>query len=530
MNHIQTAHVGRAPLGRMLRVLSAIGVAVFLAFGLAQPVTLTVAVKEPTTLNFNWDLDLVAPYILPNIQNKLFDFNYNNATLPVLAEEWSMSEDAMTFTVKIREGVLWHHGPELTAADVAFSYNTSIEVGGPASQMLGSVADVEAVDKYTVQFQLTEPSGNFVETLANYYGVFIVPEELYGDGSDVRSNPLNLIPPGTGPFKFVEWVQGSHILLVANDDYFAGRPGVDQLVFRFMDHLPTVVAALETGEIDTTQLTIPFGDVPRIQQLRGMQVTILPKTNPSWLGFNIHREPFDDVRVRRAIAHAIDRELLSDIVFGGLAPAEMTAWLSVVEWANNPDALQPAFDPEAAERLLDEAGLTRGANGIRFNMSISTFRGSTLWGMPESADFIRDQLRDVGINAEVRLMESATWTDMVNARHDFDVAIGGGLRGPDPDAFNVFVGDGGARNAMGYRNDRVEELFAIGRSVADQDLRREAYYELHQIIADEIPLLTLIATIDPYVNNLRFEGYPWQDGYRDIGTNHYFGNVKPAGQ
>lgn len=520
----------RLTLTRVGRKFAVTALFALIGLGLAQPLTITIAVKEPTTLNFNWDLDLVTPYILVNIQNKLFDTTYDNATIPVLAETWSLSEDARAFTVKVHEGVLWHDGSELTAADVAYSYTKALEVKGPASPLLSMVSSVTAVDSYTVRFDLSEPSGNFVETLANYYGVFIVPQALYDDGSDVRANPLNLAPPGTGPFKFVEWVPGSHIRLAANDDYFLGRPGVDQLVFRFMDHLPTVVAALEAGEIDSTQLTIPFGDIPRLQQLGGLQVTVLPKTNPSWLGFNLRREPFSDVRVRRAIAHAIDRDLLSDIVFGGLAPAEHTAWLSVVAWANNPEARQPDYDPELAEKLLDEAGLKRGSNGIRFSMTIATFRGSSLWGMPESADFIRDQLRSIGVDAEVRLMESATWSDMVNVRHDFDVAIGGGLRGPDPNDFAIFVSADGPRNAMGYENDRVEELFKIGRTVGSQEERRAAYFELEQIIADDLPLLTLIATVDPYVNNLRFEGYPWQDGYRDIGMNHYFGNIRPVGQ
>lgn len=524
---------GRPAGGGWIRRLALFWVTVLgVAFGsaaFAQPATLTIAQREPTQLGFNWTLDLAAPYILQNIQSRLFDINYNNDLIPVVAESWTASDDATLYTVKIRAGIKWHSGGEITAEDVAYSYRKSIEVGGPAAGLLKAVTKVDVVDPLTVAFHLSQPTGNFLETLANYYGVYIVPKALYDDGSDVRANPLNNTPPGSGPFKFVEWVRGSHILLEANEDYFEGKPGVDRLVFRFMDHLPTVVAALETGEIDTTQLTIPFGEVPRVQGLKGLEVTILPKTNPSWMGFNLARKPFDDVKVRRAIAHAIDRHLLAAVVFGGLAPAEDTAWLSVVKWANNPEALQPEYDVEKAKKLLDEAGLTPGPDGIRLRMTISAFRGATLWGMPESAEFIRDQLRAVGIDAEVRLMESATWTDVVNVRHDFDVAIGGGLRGPDPNDFAVFIGEGGARNAMGYRNERVQELLTIGKRSADRDERRKAYFELQQIVADETPLLTLIATVDPYVHNARFEGFPWQEEYRDRGRMHFFGMVRPAG-
>ena len=522
-------------IGARLRGAAAIaGLATLVTMGAmpasaADPLTLTIAQAEPTQLGFDWNLDLAGPYILQNIQSKLFDTNYNNEVIPVLADTWTVSDDSTVYTVKIRSGVKWHDGSgELNAEDVAFSYRKCIEVGGPAAGLLKAVTEVEVVDPMTVAFHLSRPTGNFLETLANYYGVYIVPKAKYDNGTDVRANPLNNAPIGTGPYKFVEWVPGSHILLEANDNYFEGRPGVDRLVFKFMDNLPTVVAALETGEVDTTQLTIPFGDVPRVQALKGLDVTIVPKTNPSWLAFNLRKPPFDDVRVRTAIAHAIDRHLLSDVVFGGLAPPEDTAWLSVVKWANNPDAVQPDYDPEAAKKLLDEAGLKPGPGGTRLKMSITCFQGATLWGMPETADFIRDQLRDVGIDVEVKLLDSPTWTQVVNKNHDFDAAIGGGLRGPDPNDFAVFIGDGGARNAMGYHSDRVEELLAIGKSTGDRDKRRAAYFELQKIVANDLPLITLIATVDPYVNNTRFEGYPWDEAYRDRGRPHYYGMVHPV--
>jgi peptide/nickel transport system substrate-binding protein len=178
--------------------------------------------------------------------------------------------------------------------------------------------------------------------------------------------------------------------------------------------------------------------------------------------------------------------------------------------------------------LLDEAGLTAGPGGERLRLTITAFRGATLWGMPESAEFIRDQLRAVGITADIQLVDSPTWTDIVNVRHEFDLAIAGGLRGPDPNDFAVFIGDGGSRNAMGYRNERVEELLVQGRSTADRDARRAAYFELQEIVAEEVPLLTLIATVDPYVHNTRFEGFSWQEENRDRGRAHYFGTVRLA--
>lgn len=492
-----------------------------------KPVVLIVAQREPDLLCANWDMRAGAYYILPNIQSKLFDVNENFEVIPDLAEKWSISPDGTVYTVSIRKGVKFHHGPEVTAHDVKWNYDTVIEVGGPNASLLKTVKNIQVVDKYTVAFNLSEPSGVFLSTLAAYYGVFILPKDLY-EGTDVRANPYNRKPVGTGPFKFVEWQPGSHITLEANNDYFAGRPEVDRLVFRFMDHLPTALAALEKGEVHTTQLSLAFGEIPRLQKMRNLEVVLKPDVNPIWMGFNLMSSKFSDVRVRRAVAHAINRDAIAAIVFKGLTHAENSIWLSAVKWASSPDAEIPSYDVAKANKLLDEAGFKPGPDGVRFDTKICAFRGGTLWGMPETADFIREQLKQVGIRASVQLMDLATWQEMVNNRGDFELAIAGGMRGPDPGDFAIFVGKDGARNAMRYENPKVEELFRRGARESDPKKRAAIYFELQKIVAEDLPLINTTQTINPYVHRTEFTGFPWQEQFRDTGRKHFFGQVRPT--
>lgn len=519
----RTKYILKAVL--MITVLALLSVSTFISA--ATPITLVVAQLEPELLCSNWDMRAGAYYILPNIESKLFFLSEENEVVPDLAESWNVSPDGLTYTIKIRQGVKFHHGTELTSADVKWNYDEVIKVGGPNAAVLKSVKEIKIIDKYTVAFVLSTPNGIFLNSLAAYYGTFILPKDLY-EGTDVKKNPYNNKPSGTGPFKFVEWVPGSHILLKANEDYYGGKPKIDQLVFRFMSNIPTVLAALEKGEIHTAQISISFGEIPRLQEVKNLEVVLKPDLNPIWVGFNLRDSKYDDVNVRKAIAHAIDREAIAKIVFKGLSKPENTAWLSNVPWANNSKAMLPEYNIEKAKKLLDNAGFKAGPDGTRFETTITCFIGATLWGMPETAEFIREQLKLIGIKVSVKLLELATWQEVVNKKHDFELCIAGGVRGPDPSDFTAFVADGGSRNAMGYRNERVEELFKLGAIESNKAKRVAIYAELQKIVAEDLPLFNTTQTITPFIHRVEFTGFPWVEEYKSLCQKHYFGLVKPA--
>jgi peptide/nickel transport system substrate-binding protein len=483
-------------------------------------VEMIVGQREVTHLNVNYDLEIIAPYILPNIQDKLVEINGEYDIIPGLARSWEISPDGLRYTFHLAESVRWHDGHDFTSEDVKWTIQSVIEEQGVAAKLLTGVTSIETPDRNTVVITLSEPDSTFLNSLGTYYGFFILPKHLY-EGSDVRTNEYNMKPVGTGPFIFKEWVQGSHITLVANDDYFQGRPKVDSLVFRFADHVPVVLAALESGEMHTSQLAVAFGEIPRLQNTGVLDVEMQPGTNPIWMGFNLTKAPFDDVRVRRAIAHAIDRKALSDVVFQGLSPAHETTYCESIAWVVNEDAHQPEYDLEKAAQLLDEAGLPL-VNGVRLRTTVSCFRGTSLWGMPEAAEFIKEQLSQVGIITEIKLMEYATWTEVVNERHEFDMAIAGGLRGPNPQDFTNFVADGGARNCMQYVNPRVEQLFRDVKLAVDRDEVAAMYKEIQAIVAEDLPLLTLVMNVDPRVSRKEFTGFYWQENAKKLVPTHSF--------
>jgi peptide/nickel transport system substrate-binding protein len=493
----------------------------------AKDVSVIVGQREPGFLNPNYNTDLMSYYVVNSILSRLVVVNREFDIVPDLAESWTLAPDGLKYTFALRKNIKWHDGKLLTSADVKWSIESVINEKGVAASRLGDIDRVATPNDTTVEIYLKKANAVLLSALGGYYGVYILPKHLY-DGTDVRKNEYNWEPVGTGPYIFSKWQKGSHTTLKANPDYFLGRPQIDTLIFKFVDSIPTIIAAMESGEMHTSQLTVDFGEVARLKLNPNLVVTMQPAVNPVWMGFNLTKKPYNDLKVRQAIAHAIDRDAVSKIVYKGLAPAEHTAWCSTVPWANNPNALQPAFDRKKAEQLLDEAGYKKGKDGIRFTTTISAFRGTGLWGMPETAEFLCEQLKAVGIRTTVSLMDNATWTEKVQNRGEFELAIAGGLRGPDPSDFAVFVGKGGSRNCMRYVNLRVEELFAAGLKEGDRSKRVNIYFELQSIIARELPLLNLVSNTNPRVHRKELGGFEWDLAVAKKATDHCFYYVYPV--
>jgi peptide/nickel transport system substrate-binding protein len=466
---------------------------------------------EPKFWNINYDYDGGALYLNQNVLSKLVAYDYVTWELhPDLAESWEVSPDGLEYTFNLREGVLWHDGEPFTSADVKWTIDSLIEEGDAATayKYVASVEEVQTPDDFTVVFKLKEPDATFMDGQAAYYGFNILPKHLY-EGTDVRNNPHNFEPVGTGPFKLVEHVPGSHALMEANEDYYGPVPYYDEMVCRFIQNRPTAMAALEAGELDYSTSSPPPGEVARLQALPHIEVDATPALIIMWFGFNFDREELADQRVRQAIVHAIDRdEIASKLYLGSVEPAN-TPYISLVEWAHNPDARMPEYDPEKAEQLLDEAGYERGSDGTRFSLTYTAFIAS-IWGGPEQAEMIKQYLGDVGIDVTVEVLEFALFNEKIRNKREFDLVSSGGIWGPDPNEYYNFVGSNGVRNVMGYSNERVDELFELGKRTVDQDERKEYYYEIQEIVAEEVPLCPIIeyAYNRPYRTGLR--GFWWQ--------------------
>lgn len=475
--------------------------------------TLVVGVyTDPKFLNSNYDFDGQSYYQNMNIFSKLVNYDYRTGTLhPDLATKWEVSPDGLKYTFTLREGVKWHDGKPFTSADVKWTYDDLIKEGTKAQafRIITSLESVAAPDAKTVVFSLKETDALFLVGLAGYYGANVLPKHLY-EGTDVRKNPYNTRPIGTGPFKVVELVTGSHLTLEANPDYYGLGPYLDKLIFKVVPNLATMMSTLETGEVGYSAPSPPFGDVARIRTLPNMKVDQAESQIVQWTAFNLDIPKFKDLRVRQAIIHAIDKQAISTQVFAGLVTPSTATYISTVPKFYNPNAKQPEFDIAKAEKLLDEAGFPRGADGIRFKTRYAAFI-SSLAGGPEMGQVIKQQLAKVGIDVTLEVQEFALFNEKIINKRDFEMTASGGPHGPDPSEFANFVGTGGTRNVMKYSNARVDELFKMGRKTLNEEERKKIYFEIQDIIAKELPRMNLVeyTYMRPYRSE--FNDFWWQD-------------------
>ncbi len=495
--------------------------------------TLIIAMNyEPKFWNVNYDFDGGAPYLNMNVYSKIVNYDYvTNEIHPDLATSWVASPDGKTYTFNLRKNVKWHDGKPFTSADVRWTVEDILKAGNKsvAYKMISDIDSVETPDDYTITFKLKGPNSVFLDNVASYYGFNILPKHLY-EGTDVRANPYNNKPVGTGPFKFIEQVPGDHVTMEANKDYWGPGPYLDKLIFRFIANLATAQAALEAGEVGYSAASPAFGDVPRLQSLPDIRVDPSPSSIVHWFAFNFDRKEFQDVRVRKAIAMAINRKEVAEKLYQGYVKPADGFFTSAVGWANNPDAKQPGFDPVKAEQLLDEAGYKRGADGIRFKAKYVAFIAS-IWGGPEIAQMVKQYLSKVGIDVTVETVEFSLFTEKIINKRDFDLAGSGGTRGPSPSEYVNFVGTTGTRNVMPWKNPKVDELFAAAKATGDREKAKQAYFEIQNLVAQDQPMVNIIEYSYMRPSRKEYSGFWWQnEAVGKIGQDMYNGVQWAKGQ
>jgi peptide/nickel transport system substrate-binding protein len=425
------------------------------------------------------------------------DYTHGTGVYPNLAESWTVSPDASSYTFKLRENAKWHDGQPVTADDVIWSYQKIIDEKGGSAEYINNIESMTAPDPQTLEIKLTGPDAAFLTNQGLFYGPRIMPKHLY-EGTDWATNPNNDKPVGCGPFKFVEWQKGSFISFEANPDYYLGRPHLDKLFMRFYA-LENLISALEAGEIKFSYENFPVSVSAELA--KNPKFTVDPQSVPLlyWFGFNLTKEPFDDVRVRQAFAHAINPEEVSERVFSGQLPP--TRGQMPGGWAFNDQAVYE-YDPEKAIQLLEEAGLTPDANGVRLRAKWTT---AAVMSFPDTIAVLKEQLAKVGIEITVESMDFAAYSEKVTANKDFEIAAGGGNAGPDPAAFEPFVKTGGIRNVMSYSNAEVDELFSKARAISDQDERKAFYDQIQEILVEELPRVSYLrgSTAFPFASDVK---------------------------
>ena len=459
---------------------------------------------------------------------------------PELAQSWQISPDGLKVVFNLVRNATWHDGKPFTSADVKFTFEkVSPKYVSFAASFMGSVQSIETPDDYTVVINMKKP---FPAMLSPSIGIggsgwSIMPKHLY-DGTDYDTNPYNVQPVGTGAWKFKEWVRGDHITFVRNEKYFRkGLPYLDQMIYKVIPAPAARALAFEKGEVDFMwAMVLGYSDavteMKNIEagKLPGKKVWLYPSQSGSCdvLIFNLQSEGpafFKDVRVRKAIAYAIDLQKICDLVYFGTALPQLGPVSSApaCSWYFDPAAKQPTYDPAMANKLLDEAGYKRGADGIRFKMRISVDPVGYPTHLKEG-EVMKDALKEVGIDLNIVTLETAAWHDAVFTRWDFDTFVFPMSTGPDPMLVQqYFTGKGIRRvswsNAGGYNNSKVNDLFYASEVEMNKAKRADLVKQATRIMVDDQAAVWLVTR--QYVNALNLD---FSDQFQ-LGAWEYTGGI-----
>jgi peptide/nickel transport system substrate-binding protein len=451
-----------------------------------------------------------------NIYDQLVQVDINTNIKPELAKSWYVSSDGLTYTFHLFENVTWHDGVKFTSADVKFTFEKLLEEGPAANgyTYVKGIDHIETPDEHTVIIKMKHVDAGFLYGLGTWMGVtHIIAKHIY-EGTDWRTNDATLNHPiGTGPFKFLEHVTGDHYTLVANENYHLGRPYLDRVIYKIIPDVAVQQAALTAGEIGYMVDNPPFSELPGLMRNPELRVVLRPYvTDMALLIFNLEREPLSNPRVRHALAYAINRTEINQVAYLGLCTPGKGAYSATypgLEWAFNPNALLPDYDPVKAEQLLDEAGYPRGTDGIRFTLNI---KPAMLWREFEFVSLnIKEQLKKVGINVNIELLDYSSWWDKVHMQRDFDACLYQFYAGPDPYMMGVYLETGEIDNIMHYSNPRVDELIHLARSTLDQEKRKEYYWEIQEHVINDMPFIYLIEYKWPQVVRQEYHGFTFDD-------------------
>ncbi|MCZ0727910.1 ABC transporter substrate-binding protein [Mycolicibacterium iranicum] len=413
--------------------------------------------------------------VLENVFDTLVEPDANLQMQPALAESWEVSSDQLTWTFRLRPGVTFHDGTPLTADDVVFSYRRIIDEQLTNSDKFSSVTAVEAPDPATVVLRVNRPTPNMLTNLGGFKGMAIVSR------ANVESGQIATRPIGTGPFSFLGQKSGDSISLGANPSYWGGPPGVSGVTFRFISEPSTALSALQAGEIDWTD-SVPPQRVTQLRDDESLELAVTPSNDYWYLALNEAREPWNDVRVRQAIAYAIDRDAIVQATSYGTAAKNQLAIPEGNPWFTPYDRYSSGGVDKARD-LLQEAG----AAPPSLDMLVTTEYPETV----TAAQIIADNLAPLGITVNIRTVDFATWLDEQNSGN-FDMLMMGWLGNIDPDDFYYAQHHtDGTSNAQKFSNPEVDRLLDAGRVDTDETSRKAVYAKAATLIADEVSYIYL---------------------------------------
>lgn len=467
---------------------------------------------EPSGLIFMVAGESASAAIASNIFNSLLKYNGNLDIEGDLAESWQISDDQKTITFKLKPNLLWADGKPLTSADVLFTWKTVTDENtrSPYASDYQLVSNAEATDALT--FKVTYGQV-YAPALDSWASLHILPKHLLA-GQDIRTTSFARKPVGSNYYQLSQWNHGENLKLTRNPNSVLGQAAIDQLVTRIIPDNSAQFLELMADNIDSMGLDpIKYSRIipARPELKKNLNLYKELGNSYTYLGFNLKHKPFDDIRVRKAINYAIDKQEIIDGVYLGLGINISSPYKPGTRWSN--PTLKPySYDPEKARALLKEAGFTKNANGILerdgkpFAFEIITNQNKE---REKSAVIIQRRLKEIGIDVKIRAIEWASFISRFINTGDFDVVILGWGLGLDPDQYNIWHSSQqapGQFNFIGYNNPTVDKLLEQGRSELNPDKRQEIYHTFTEQLLADSPIVYLSAGYGLTAIHKRIEG------------------------
>lgn len=441
---------------------------------------LTIALQaDGTSLDPHKVTDAASMRLIENLYSTLLRYAPAYGELePDLAERYEVSQDSKTYSFSLRPNARFHSGKAVTSEDVRYSIER-IRSSQVRAEQFAAVDRIETPDSQTVLIHLREPLAPFLTFLA--YPMNAIVERAVVEAS---GGSIDQADAGSGPFKLVEWKKDNRLVMQRHDGYHVPeRPYLDRVTFRPISDETARTTALRNGEVDLV-LDVAAKDVQLVERAEGVKVESVPGTFWEYLGMNTTRKPLDDVRVRQAIAWALDRSAINKVVKFGRATVLDGAHIPKSHWAHADLHVYPARDVEKARQLLADAGHGGG-------LKLSLKAGSAFPYQVAAGQVIKQQLKDIGIEVELQSQESSVFFDALG-RKDFDLTVVGWVGFVDPDEWTYNLFHTGAKwNQQGYANPQVDAWLQQARVTLDRDQRKQLYRQVLETITAHAPMAFL---------------------------------------
>lgn len=453
--------------------------------------------NSPTNLDPRVGLDAQSERIDELLFDSLVRRNEHFELTPWLAERWEIP-DPQTYVFHIKQGVKFHNGQPLTSRDVKWTLDSLLtgKIRSSKAAAYNKIANVETPDAASVVVHLKEPQASLLWNLSDG-AIGIVP---YGSGEEFSQHPI-----GSGPFRFISVAQDKEVLIERNPDYWATPAKLQRVEFKVIPDATTRALELQKHSADVAINSLTADTVLTLRRDAGLSVQHTPGTIYAYIALNLRDPVLKDVRVRQAMAYAIDVLPIIEYLFRGQAQPAYSI-LPPEHWAYDGNVQRYPYDPARARKILDEAGY-KAKDGVRFRLTMKTSVDETTRLM---AAVLQQQLREVGIALDIRTFEFATFfSDITKGAYQmYSMRWIGGNQ--DPDIFE-YVFDSASfppkrANRTFYSNSRVDALIREGRTTLDQQKRKLIYAEVQQIIAADVPYINLWYFDNVVVHTNRLRG------------------------